>query len=54
MGIMQNLMAGSLMNEIGKSFCSPNVRYNTCPLHYVVKYHDAMAFVLGFHVHNAC
>lgn len=51
-GCQQNMVAGSLMNELSKSTCAPNVRHNSCPLHYAVTYNDAMAFVPGFHTQH--
>ena len=32
-GCQQNMMAGSVMNELSKSTCAPNVKYNSGPLH---------------------
>ena len=51
-GCQQNMMADSVINELSKSTCAPNVKHNSCPLHYVVKYNDAMTFVPGLHTQH--
>ena len=51
-GCQQNMMAGSVMNELSKSTCAPNVKHNSCQFHYAVSYNDAMTFVPEFHTQH--